>query len=46
MTVCDDLDLVEKYLEDLNSYALQDVNNVARKYLNFNNAVTTVLLPE
>ena len=46
MTVCDNLDLVEQYLEDLENYNLEDVNQVARKYLQFNNSVTTVLLPE
>lgn len=46
MTVCNNLDLVEKYLEDLNEYTIEDANDVAKKYLNFQNSVTTVLLPE
>ena len=36
----------EKYLEDLNEYTIEDANDVAKKYLNFQNSVTTVLLPE
>ena len=46
MTVCEDLSLVEKYLEELENYTLDDVNNTAKKYLQHNNSVTTVLLPE
>ena len=46
MTVCNDLDLVEKYLEDLENYTLEDANKITDKYLQFKNSVTTVLLPE
>lgn len=46
MTVCDNLDLAEKYLEVLESYTIEETNIVARKYLALNNSVTTVLLPE
>lgn len=46
MTVCDDLDLVERYLEDLELYTIDDANQVAQKYLSLQNSVTTVLLPE
>lgn len=46
MTVCGELDLVEEYLEDLENFTLEDANEIAKKYLQFKNAVTTVLLPE
>ena len=46
MTVCNDLDLAESYLEDLNTYTIEEVNQTAKKYLSINNSVTTVLLPE
>ena len=46
MTVCDDLDLAENYLEDLNNFSIEDAHYVAKKYLQLNNSVTTVLLPE
>lgn len=46
MTVCNDLDLVERYLEDLENYTLAEVNDTANKYLALNKSVTTVLLPE
>lgn len=46
MTVCEDWSLVEKYLEELEKYTLHDVNNTVKKYLQHNNSVTTVLLPE
>ena len=46
MTVCNELDLVEKYLEDLESYTLEEANQIANKYLQFKNSVTTVLIPE
>ena len=46
MTVCDNLDLVEKYLETLDSFTLEDVKDIAKKYLQIKNSVTTVLIPE
>ncbi len=46
MTVCDDLDLVEKYPLLLEEITIDDVNEIANKYLNLNHSVTTVLLPE
>jgi len=46
MTVCNDLDLVESYLDDLNAYQLSDLKEVAKKYLAYSNSVTTVLIPE
>lgn len=46
MTVCNNLDLVEKYMEDLDAYSIEKANETARKYLSLNNSVTSVLLPE
>lgn len=46
MTVCDALDLAESYLNDLENYTLEEANKTAQKYLQLQNSVTTVLLPE
>lgn len=46
MTVCDDLDLAESYLNDLENFTLEEANKTAQKYLQLQNSVTTVLLPE
>lgn len=46
MTVCDDLKLVEEYLIDLESITIDDLNNTIKKYININNAVISVLVPE
>lgn len=46
LTVCNDLDLVEEYLEALETYTIEEANETARIYLQQNNSVTSVLLPE
>lgn len=46
MTVCEDLELVERYSEVLDSITVDDVNNTVKKYLGINHSVTTTLLPE
>lgn len=46
MTVCNDLDLVEAYVEALDSYTIDELNATVQKYLSLDNAVTAVLLPE
>ena len=46
MTVCNDLKLVEDYLDILNSLTVADVQDAAKRYLNINNAVISVLMPE
>lgn len=46
MTVCDDLKLIEDYLADLDSITISDLEDVIRKYLQLNNAVISVLVPE
>ena len=45
-TVCDNLKLVEDYLYDLEHITIEDLENVIKKYLNINNAVISVLVPE
>ena len=46
MTVCDDLDLAEQYIPICNSMTSDDLADVAKKYLNINNAVISVLEPK
>ena len=45
MTVCDDLDLAEKYIPTCEKITVEDLKNTAKKYLNINNAVISVLSP-
>lgn len=46
MTVCDDLELVEEYAKLLETITVEDLQEAAKKYLNIDNAVISVLLPE
>lgn len=46
MTVCDDLKLVEEYLNNLDSITLEDLNSAIKTYLNINNAVISILTPQ
>lgn len=46
MTVCNNLALVEDYLHILNDITIEDLHNAAVRFLNINNAVISVLLPE
>lgn len=46
MTVCEDLKLIEEYLEDLESITVSDLEDVINKYLSIDNAVISVLIPE
>lgn len=46
MTVCDDLDLAEEYIPTCESITEQDLVDTAKKYLNINNAVISVLSPK
>ena len=46
MTVCNDLTLVEDYLDILNGITIEEVQDAAKRYLNINNAVISVLMPE
>jgi len=45
-TVCDNLKLVETYLKELENITIQDLEEIINKYLNINNAVISVLVPE
>ena len=46
MTVCEDLKLIEDYLKDVNDITVEDLGNTIKKYLNLNNAVISILMPE
>ena len=46
MTVCDNLALVEDYLEILKDITIEDLHDAAVRFLNINNAVISVLMPE
>ncbi len=46
MTVCDDLSLVTDYLDIVNDITVSDIEDAAKRYLNINNAVISVLMPE
>ena len=46
MTVCDDLKLIEEYLKDLEDITIQDLNDTINQYLNIDNAVLSILVPE
>ena len=46
MTVCNNLELVEEYLEELEKFSMDDFNDVVKKYLPVKNAVISVLMPE
>ena len=46
MTVCDDLDLAEKYIPTCESITSEDLASVAREFLDINNAVISVLVPK
>ena len=46
MTVCNDLSLVSDYLDIVNEITVSDLESAANRFLNINNAVISVLLPE
>jgi len=46
MTVCDNLSLVADYLNILDEITIDDLHKAANKYLDINNAVISVLLPD
>lgn len=46
MTVCDNLECVEEYLKVIEMITIQDIKETAEKYLNAENAVISVLMPE
>ena len=46
MTVCDGLDLAERYIQTCEDITVDYLKNVALKYLNINNAVISILKPK
>ena len=46
MTVCEDLKLIENYLNSLENITIDDLENTIRKYLSLNNAVISILKPQ
>ena len=46
MTVCDDLDLAEQYIPTCEAITTEDLQNVAKEFLNINNAVISILRPK
>ena len=46
MTVCNDLTLVEDYLDILNGLTIEDVQDAAKRYLDIENVVISVLMPQ
>ena len=46
MTVCDDLDIAEDYIPTCEAITTTDLQEVAKKYLDINNAVISVLRPK
>ena len=46
MTVCDDLSLAEDYIPICESITTEDLQNAAKKYLDLNHAVISVLRPQ
>lgn len=46
MTVCDDLNLAEEYLPTCESITIEDLKDAAKKYLNLNHAVISILSPD
>ena len=46
MTVCDDLALAEQYIPICESLTIEDVQDTAKRFLNINNAVISVLSPK
>lgn len=46
MTVCEDLKLIEHYVDYLESIEIEDLENTIKKYLSIDNAVISILEPE
>ena len=46
MTVCEDLSLIEEYLKDLEAITKEDLKETIKTYLNINNSVLSILVPE
>lgn len=46
MTVCSNLECVEEYIEIIDKITVEDIKQTAKEYLNVENAVIAVLMPE
>ncbi len=46
MTVCNDLNCVNEYINAIDEITLEDIKEMANKYLKINNAVISVLMPQ
>lgn len=46
MTVCENLEFVEQYINVIDTISLSDIKEVAQKYLDINRATISVLMPE
>ncbi len=46
MTVCDNLKCVEEYLKVIDTITTEDIKETAKQYINADNAVISVLMPE
>ena len=46
MTVCDDLALAEEYIPICEKITTHDLQEAAKKYLDINNAVISILSPK
>ena len=45
-SVCNNIKLVEEYLNELTNIQIEDLEECIKKYLDINNAVISVLVPE
>ena len=46
MTVCDNLEYIEEYINIIDTITMEDIKNVAQQYLNINHATISILMPE
>ena len=46
MTVCEDLALAADYMKEVENITIDDLKDAAKRYLNIDNAVISVLMPE
>lgn len=46
MTVCDNLEYIEEYINTIDKITLEEIKETAKKYLNIEDAVISVLMPE
>ena len=46
MTVCNNLECVEEYIEVIDKITAEDIKNTAKEYIAINHAVISVLMPE